>query len=199
MACVATFDACERQEITATPNRIIGAPSRVLVAADADPVMGTLSPIAQYVAAGLQDFAVRLAVHRALTSPSAHRMGLDLHACASDSVIISLLRAGERRGAGLAASVCQMLGSMNGAVLFMDPSRLRKWNGSTVPIVTAIANPGRELPATFHGYRSPNRLIDLPADGSIQGPVFIVLPYQHPAHPRNVRLGQPTIRQHATP
>jgi hypothetical protein len=62
----------------------------------------------------------------------------------------------------------------------MDPDRAAQWSGREAPIVAAIATSGTALPATFVAYRSPELMIDLPSDGSLRGPLLVVLPFRHP-------------------
>lgn len=146
--------------------------------ADADVAMGAFSPVARLVSAALQDSATRVRVYRALKMAPG-RLGLDLQLCQDDPLIHEIFDAGERFGAGVAASHCAFARAQGGLVLYMDHDRLQHWDPSVSPIVTAIANIDTPSAATFHGYRSPVRMIDLPADGSVQGPILVILPIQH--------------------
>jgi hypothetical protein len=147
--------------------------------------MGALSAIARHVSAGLRDSATRMAVAQAMKSGDAPTLGLNLHACEANAVVARLLVKGERAGGEPVAAVCAAIRQHRGMTLYMDPDRLRVWNGYSIPIVTALAAPdAANLPSTFHGYRSPGRLIDLPSDGSEKGPILVVLPYVHPSEAR---------------
>jgi hypothetical protein len=191
-AAVVVAASCSRPDATAP--RVAGkrmTASRV-VAFDTDSVMGSLSPIAQHVIAGLQDSSIRMAVYHAMTKRGASTVGLDLQGCADEPVVLALIREGEHNGAMPASQACGVLKGLPGAVLYMDPDRLRAWDGSTIPIVTALENPHARIPPTFHGYRATNRMIDLPADGSLKGPILVILPI---VHPRRVTNAPPPKRR----
>jgi hypothetical protein len=140
--------------------------------------MGPLSGVARHVAAGLQDSATRMAIMRALKSPGQSRAGIDLQACRA-GVVSQLLLNGERAGAGAAKAVCDQMQALKGLVLFMDPDRLSAWDGSVIPIVTALARPDSLLAPSFHGYLTASRIVDLSRDNPPAGPMLVVLPYQH--------------------
>lgn len=145
-----------------------------------DPTMGPLSPIAQHIAAGLQDSVTRATIRRSLLNPRSSIPAADLQSCDDTTGAVGhLLRSGELRGAGLAKNLCTTLKAMSGAILYMDPTQLAHWDGSVIPVVTAIAHPGQRLPASIVGYRSPNVTMDLPTDGHMAGPVLVVLPLLH--------------------
>lgn len=159
-----------------------------------DAVMGSLSPVAQHLAAGLQDSIIRMSVREALLNPRASVPELDLQSCDdSTGVVGALLRSGERRGAGLARGTCTTLKAMSGAILYMDPTQLAHWDGATIPVVTAIAHPGQRLPASIRGYRTPGVTMDLPTDGRMAGPVLAVLPITHESR-LPVRATAPSVR-----
>jgi hypothetical protein len=142
--------------------------------------MGALSPIAQHLVVALEDSSVRVAVARAMKQPQAGVAGLDLQGCASDPVVSALLASGEKRGGAAAKAICSALEKMNGAILYMDPTEVKRWDGTTIPIVTARATLSGVLPKALQGYRSPDRLIAIPTDGSMSGPILVVLPIPHP-------------------
>lgn len=186
-----------------TPEAVTRLPKRQstmvpILGVDQDATMGALSGVARHIVTALRDPALRAAVAAAMKADSTSRLGLDLQDCDSPGVVHSLLAAGEKYGAGAAASVCASIKSRAAGALFMDPDRLRGWNGSTIPIVTAIENPRSALPATFHGYLSSERVIDLPADGSLKGPILVVLPLVHPHH-NSYATQQGTARVVAVP
>ena len=140
-----------------------------------DDVMGPLSPVAHFIAAALHDQDARVRLRAALMAPGLSMSGLSLSSCSSDEVLKQLFAAGERRGAGKAGALCQMLRTRGGVSLWMAPGRLRGWSPSMMPIVAAIDNPSRRLPPKFKGYLGARRAVELPEDGSINGPILMVL------------------------
>lgn len=157
-------------------------PAQTIISGEpvSNPVMGDLSPVARQVVAGLQNPKVRGAIIRALRDPANRGAGIDLLDCSPGSAVGDLLQAGESRGGEGANTLCSAFRSWGGVTLYMAPDRLAAWDSTVIPIVTAIAHPDSALPATLVGYRSPARTIDLPADGSLQGPILVVVPYLHP-------------------
>jgi hypothetical protein len=198
MTIALSIVACTRGDVSSVVPPVQARESahsfiRVLPPVD-DPTMGSLSSAAQHIAAGLQDSVIRMAIRRSLLESHASVPELDLQACditASDSD--KLLQSGERRGAKVARDLCKMFKGMNGAILYMDPTQLAHWDGSTIPIVTAVADPDQPLPASIRGYRSPNVMIDMPTDGSMAGPMLAVLPLQHESQ-RSLRATAPSTR-----
>lgn len=150
-----------------------------------DLVMGPLSVVARHVVVGLQNRAVRNEVKAALMASSTLGQ-VDLQNCTGGTPTAHLLRSGEFYGAGSADAMCSTIRKYKGLVLFMDRQHLQAWNPSVVPIITAIANPEGGVPATFRGYRSATRLIDLDAHNVERyGPVLIVFPALHPGRTRS--------------
>lgn len=194
--------------VIAACNRDVSAPqtasapsgaARFSAAPDNDATMADLSSVARHLAGALRDSATRADVARAMKDPKESFVGIDLHSCAANPLVLRLLLQGERAGGSPSQIVCQGILHREGLVLYMDRDRLRAWDGSTIPIVTAIAQPGSGLPVTFHGYRSPTKIIDLPSDGSLGGPILVVLPYVHPASAIALRANTPsTSISHAT-
>lgn len=154
--------------------------TRSVSAAVDDPTMGSLSSLARHVSLALQSEAVRREVYDSMKSPEALGAGLNLQECNHSGVAQDLLRSGELAGGSSAAAFCAAIRGLNGLTLYMDPGRLDNWNPKFLPIVTAIANPGTKLPAHFLGYRSARFTIDLPGNGSLKGPILVVLPRKHP-------------------
>jgi hypothetical protein len=146
-----------------------------------DRVMGNLSLTAHQIAVGLGNAKVRQLVVQAMKSPAAAGAGLDLNACETGTIVGDLLTAAEQRGAGSAAALCSSIRRSGGRTLYMSKDGLRQWDGSFVPIVTAIESPHLPLPKRWKGYRSGQRTIDLFADKSPPGPVLVVSPIIHPA------------------
>jgi hypothetical protein len=155
-------------------------PEKTIVASPADDqTMGSYSGIAQHIAAALQDPRVRGMVARALRDSVTNPSGLNLSDCSSGTVSGMMLSAGELRGGLSASELCKQLNENVSFTLYMDRTRLAGWDSTVIPIVTAIAKPSDQLPQRFKGYRTPSVLIDLPSDGSVGGPVLVVLPYRH--------------------
>ena len=148
-------------------------------AVDTNDAMGPLAGVARHIAAGLQDSATRMAIARVLKTTGESRIGLDLQSC-DQGEVSRLLVAGERAGAGAADSVCRKLQALSGLVLYMDPDRLRAWDGSVIPVVTAVARLDTNLAASFHGYLTSIRIVELSRDRPPAGPLLVVLPYRHP-------------------
>jgi hypothetical protein len=156
------------------------APAYAVVASPvSDTVMGELSPIARQVVAALRDSVLRVEVARAMKETSS-ASSIDLQDCAAVSVAQRLLLAGERNGMGSATLHCGNLRKLRGAILYMNPERLAHWDGTVIPIVTAIQNPDRALPKELRAYRSSTRLVNLSLDHPDDGPLLVVLPYVHP-------------------
>lgn len=173
---ILTLGACDRPQSLSPPPRSIHLSA--LVAPVNDEAMGPLTGVAQHISRALQDEVARNALATALKADSTARFGIDLQDCGKTSVARVLLAAGERRGGDAAANVCSSILRQRGLVLYMDPGRLSEWSGREVPIVTAIADPRLPLPRTFLGYRSPTRTIELPADGSLRGPILVIVPFR---------------------
>lgn len=155
--------------------------------------MGDLSGLARQLAAALQNPKLRAAVRRSLESGDPRMTALDLQDCQGASLAGQLLHEAERRGAGLAADACAQAIQARGMMLYIDRDRLAQWDSSVVPIVTAIESPGTSLPKTFKGYRSPSVTIDLPGDGSIGGPVLVVLPIPTPSRRDRMPIIRPSV------
>lgn len=195
------WSACAR-EMATTPDRPAAArPAHVaysLSAPVSDATMGAFSPIAQAIAAGLQDSTARVNVYRAMKSRALDAVaGLDLQACESDSPIKALLASAEHFGAGPAKDLCAFLTQREGAILYMDPSRLARWDGTTIPVVAARETMNAPLPQAIQVYRSPNRLMTMPTDGSMVGPIVYVLPIAHSSRRTNAAV--PNIIVHTVP
>jgi hypothetical protein len=150
----------------------------IVTGADNDRTMGALSGVAQHIAAALQDPRVRGIVVRALRDTVNNPTGLDLSSC-SDGVVSSLVNAGTLRGGSSASAMCRLLNAGRGTVLYMDRTRLAGWDSTVIPIVTAVADPSVPAASTFHGYVTPSLITDLKSDGSVHGPVLVVLPLFH--------------------
>lgn len=175
--------ACERPMPVSPLHSVSASSARVPVPAPAaDSAMGALSQYAQVVVAALGDSVTRIAVWEKLRSPSTPLEGIDLQSCGSDAVVDRLLLAGQRRAGRSAAEVCSALQKMPGAILYMDRSRLKQWDGTSIPLVTAIERPDDRLPKILTVYRSARRTMSVPSDGSTLGPVLVILPYTHPSH-----------------
>lgn len=176
---------CTRGDIT--PPRAVPTPAQPsravtpLAPAVADSTMGPLSLIAQNIVAALQDSSTRAAVAQAMKSPRAGLAGLDLQSCDVDGASRALFASAERRGGAAAASLCAKMKARSGAVLYMAPEQLKRWTGASIPIVAARASMDQAIAKTIQGYRSPDRLIDIPLDGTMTGPVLWVLPIAHPS------------------
>jgi hypothetical protein len=197
------ISACNRQDLPSTVRPSLPSSAshviRPVRPAAVDSVMGQLSPIAQHLAAGLQDSTIRMAVYRAMKSPGANHGSLDLQTCAADPAVSSLVTSGERHGAGPAVAMCALIARLPGATLYMDPTQLARWDGTTIPIVTAVEKANRRLPATIRGYRSPDLLMDLPTDGSLQGPVLVVVPIAHPSRLSRAPVPGVVVTHHPNP
>lgn len=168
--------SCDRSPITPRQAEL---PTRTIVnGPDNDRTMGSLSEVAQHLAAALQDPRVRGLVVRAMRDSVHNASGIDLSSC-TDSVVSSLVNAGTLRGGGSANSLCKRLGVGKGVVLYMDRTRLAGWDSTVIPIVTAVADPSIQPAKTFHGYVTPSLVTDLRSDGSVNGPVLVVLPLFH--------------------
>lgn len=179
LAVTAMLASCDRER-TVSPHAESNTPSPLLTAVT-DEAMGPHSALAQLIALALQDSAARFGLATALRTDSTARTGIDLQDCATSPVVVALLKAAERRGGATAAAACETMSRQRGLVLYMDPDRVAQWDGRESPIVTAIADPQLALPRTFLGYRGPNQTIQLPSDGSLRGPILVVLPYRNSA------------------
>ena len=183
MLAALVLASCDRQRlVTDAPQ----PPAPVLAmtrAPAADPVMGQLSLIARHIVAGLQDPDARVHLIEALKANPDQWAGLDLELCEAEGPIARVLSAGARRGGH--ADMCTRIRGHGGVTLYMDPNRLATWHPNIIPVVTAIANPTTPLPRRFIGYRSPERTIEIPNDGSLSGPILVILGRAHPrARPR---------------
>lgn len=169
--------SCER------PTAALPAPMRVsdvpgflrLTAPVSDAAMGNLSPVARHVIAALRDPILRRELAVALKDTAA-AYSLDLQECRTSSLAKRLLDAGEREGFGSASALCSQLMAMSGAILYMAPERLQGWDGSTIPLVSAIARPDRAVPATIHAYRSTARAEEISMSRPGDGPLLVIVP-----------------------
>jgi hypothetical protein len=180
VGCGEPTTSARRMAIPSSPTKHVSVGSVVT-----DSVMGNLSLVARQVAVGLGNPTVRQKVVAAMKDPGAHGAGLDLSACGSGTVAADLLAAGEERGAGSAEALCSSISRSGGLTLYMSKDGLRRWDGSFVPIVTAVENSRGKLPKQWKGYRSGQRTIDLFADKPTPGPVLVVLRLTHPTRLAN--------------
>jgi hypothetical protein len=181
----AALGACD-QSLPNVPSRVVLPEATIVHAADRDNTMGALSDVAQHIAAALQDPRIRGMVVRALRDTVNNGTGMDLAQCSPGTIVGDLLTAGELRGGQSAASLCERMKSKTGMILYMDHSRLMGWDSTTIPIVTAVADPNAPIAKTFHGYFTPTTMADLRSDGSVNGPVLVVLPIFHPRRVRDL-------------
>lgn len=144
-----------------------------------DVAMGQLSPFARHIVAGLQDPQVRSRLVRAMKASHVRGVGIDLQDCEPNTVAGDLLEAGSRRGGSAAIDVCSSFKQSGGMTLYMDRDRLAHWDSTVIPVVTALQDPDH-VPATFLGYRSPTRTIELERDAPLAGPLLVLLPISHP-------------------
>jgi hypothetical protein len=147
--------------------------------------MGKYSAIAQVISAGLQNASVRTQLLRELMDHSANPTGVDLQSCGNGSAAQQLFNEGERRGFQGGPSLCEMVAKLHGLTLYMDRDRLAHWSASVAPVVTAVENPDKTLPARLVGYRSPTRTITFANDSSFVGPVLVILPFAHSSEVAN--------------
>jgi len=179
---------CERPTVNLDRPQAPERPRQTIVT---DQAMGSLSPIAFQVAAGLQDPVVLRSVFAAMRDSASQGLGIDLQDCGPGGPTQLLINAGAKRGGQAASVLCAALSALPGAILFMDRDQLKVWNPSVIPIVTAVANPLAPLPQHFLGYRSPSKTIDLGADSKLKGPILVVLPIKHPNRLRGLRPSLP--------
>jgi hypothetical protein len=196
-ALCATTVACT-DSLPNVPRRAAPPAKTINGSADDDKTMGNLSEIARHVSAALEDPRVRGALVRAMKDSVNNPAGVDLTECSGGSIAENLLRAAELRGGRDASTLCNDLRVGKGAMLFMDRSRLAGWDSTTIPVVTAIANPDAPIAKSFHGYRSPDLVMDVKADGSVGGPVLVIVPYANP-HRASGRSTQPLGSQSVSP
>lgn len=140
-----------------------------------DTVMGTLSPVAHFISAALRERRARMAIREALLNEPRGSNGLDLSRCGSNTALAALMAAGEHAGAGAARAICKGLAAKKGITLWMNPGWLRTWDGARMPLVAALDNPAAPLPKIFKGYADKDRVVFLPADGSLNAPILVVL------------------------
>jgi hypothetical protein len=141
--------------------------------------MGKYSAIAQVISAGLQNPSVRAQLLQELMDVRANPTGVDLQSCGNGSAAQQLFKESDRRGFQGGPSLCEMVSKLHGLTLYMDRDRLAHWSASVAPIVTAVENPDKNLPARLVGYRSPARTITFANDSSYIGPVLVILPFAH--------------------
>ena len=174
------LSGCNRDVVAPRPAISAGIRANFArVPADPDSTMGSLSAVARHIVAALRNPSTRVAVMNAMKSASAGRLGLNLSWCTEDPVVADLLQAGEDAGGDPSPVMCKKIQAYRGLVLYMDPDRLREWDGTSIPMVTAIANPERGVGGPLRAYRGVTTMITLPADGSVRGPLLVVLPYEH--------------------
>ena len=200
------FAGCDRQQAIG-PQTGTRAVTSARVTPASDGTMGGLSVVALQISLSLQDPDTRQALAAALKTDTMARGGVDLQDCDHSSLAHQLLAVGERRGGRTAASLCAEIAGRRGLILYMDPDRLAAWSGRDTPVVAAIENPQAPLPSEFTAYRSPTRTIALPSDGSLKGPILVVLPFRGQARanrepgklPRARAIQGPDASQPTTP
>lgn len=177
-----TVAACDADPVVPVREIVPRTSVHLIVGVDSDLTMGRYSAVARHLAWALRDSATRMNLATLLKHDSTTLLGADLQACDTEGPVKAIFDAAERRGAGLASVVCATLKRTPGGVLYMDRDRLRAWDGTTIPIVTAIEHPEHPPLRSFHGYLATDRAIDLPPDGSLAGPILVILPLIHPSH-----------------
>lgn len=181
---VVTITACD-QVTSPAMNKRHRVVSPIVAPPIVDPTMGSLSPVARHIVIALRDPAMRTALRQALVASSSSGVGLDLADCGGTSPAAMLLTRGEELGGSAAVDLCALITRRHGVTLYMNRTALAGWDGSVIPVVTAIENPAAPLPATFQGYRSPTVSIQLPGRGrALSGPLLVVLPIAHPSEVR---------------
>lgn len=181
LICLVTAcgDGPTSSKVPVNAANVRAAPARAPLS---DVVMGPLSVIAREVVTGLGDAPTRRGVLQALKASANSGMGIDLTSCNASGVVLDLLVAAERRGAGRASDICESITETRGLVLYMSARDLRRWDGSFIPIVTAISLNPAALPDKWQGYRSPETAIELSSREPAPGPVLLILPVN--GHPR---------------
>ena len=174
----AAITACDRPTTTQVLPRATRPSAQIAPVADAS--MGSWSPMAMAVVAGLQDPRIRRSIVAAMKDTGAAGIGIDLQACQPGGKIDSLYAAAEKRGAMAGAALCALATHASGLVLYMDREQLANWDPSVIPIVTALADPSKGVPDHLVGYRSPTRTLDLRTDDKLATPILVVLPMTHP-------------------
>lgn len=169
--------SCERPTaVPLSPTMAPSAPTFVrLTAPVTDVAMGSLSPLARHLVAALRDPSLRRELAIALKDTAAS-YSLDLQDCRTSSLAKRLFDAGEHEGFGSSSALCAQIVSMNGAILYMAPERLQGWDGSVIPLVSALARPDLPAPATIHAYRSTTRAVEISMAHPGEGPLLVILP-----------------------
>ncbi len=193
--------SCDRTvPLTSPAPRVQSAPSLAAVPEIPDRTMGRLSPLALQIVVALRDPALRARLAAFMKSSEGGLLGLSLSDCGANSLADEIFARGENNGVGSAETSCANTKLYAGVVLHMAPERLRAWDGSTIPIVTAIEHPEDPLPTTFLGYRGATQAIELPKDGSVGGPILVLLPYAKRPNDREAKIeGMPQRTLHPAP
>lgn len=158
-----------------------------------DPVMGELSQLARHIIGALRDSVTRRSLARALKDSVNIRSGVSMKECASSSLSKMMLEEGERRGLGRAASMCALISARHGVILYMAPERLSRWDGTEMPVVTAISNPSAGIPDRLTAYRSTSKSVEISTAKSEAGPLLVILPFTR-VRPGDASASTPKVR-----
>ena len=203
LLCALLLPACSRDTEMSGLSAPITPKASAMMPPVRDSVMGRFSAIAQAISAGLQNPLVRTQLLQALMDKRANPTGVDLQSCEDGGVVQQLFDIAGQRGFQGGASLCAMVAKFDGLTLYMDRDRLAHWSPTVVPIVTAIANPEKTLPARLVGYRSPSRTMAFANESSYVGPVLVILPFAHAhrvaSHGRSVMKVETLRNQPTTP
>jgi hypothetical protein len=192
--------ACDHSRIEAPragPIPSVAAFSRI-DAPVKDDAMRELSTLARFIVGALRDSTLRRSVAAAMADTSAGG-GIDLQDCRTNALVAHLFESGQRATGTSAAQLCADVSNRDGLILFMAPSRLARWNGTAVPVVSAIASTHDALPPTFLGYRSVERTIMISRDEPLDGPLLMILAMPHARRVRGRTLSLDRFRWSPAP
>jgi hypothetical protein len=186
-----TTVACERATKPVSHSRPVSVASAITIAtAVNDPTLDDLSVVAQLVATALQDSTTRMELRGELLANPKEAM-IDLQSCRENGVASRMFAISERRGVRNATAMCTAAIAREGLTLYLDPARLNQWDGTTIPLVTAIAHPDRPLADSITVYRSPARTMRMSTNATFDGPIIVILPEAHSS--RAGRRNHPTL------
>lgn len=157
---------------------------------------GEMEQTVRAVAAGLQDSTTRKMVALIFRSDTTGIPMIDLQACSADGISRRLLNTAELKGGPKSQLLCAKLGASRGAVLYLNREDVRRWDGTTIPPVTALVNENAPMPSAVPVYLSPARFTTLSTEGATAGPVLVVVPVVHPDRRR--KAPKPDLPAHVT-
>lgn len=166
--------------------------------AAADPVMGQLSGPAMTIAAALEVDTGRALMRTAFSQIPRGSLGVDLQNCdAPSSAGNRIVRLGTSRLLTDALALCDLFRLSSGMMLYVSKDLIARWDGRTLPYVTAVEDVTASASQTFAAYRGSTQVLTLSENGPFDAPVIVLLPIRASGGRRS--FSAPDFRTRAHP